>query len=128
MTASINISSKILACYEMTFEEFRGSELRDVFFEELEKTITLIYHRYTFEQRSPKKLQMMLEDSREILFPGKPNARLTFSKEVKTKDRLDLNTIVNSMRIIIRKQELPITEYLLHLAAIKCDIAFTKIK
>jgi hypothetical protein len=112
----------------MTFEEFKDSELRKIFFEELEKTITVIYHRYSYEQRSPKKLQMMLDDSREILFPGKPNAKLTFSKEVKTKDRLDLNTIINSMRIIIRKQELPITEYLLHLSAIHCGIAFIKIK
>lgn len=127
MTTSLIIRGEVLRGYDLTFDEFKTSELRTVFFEEIEKTISMIYQRYAFEPRSPKVLAKILEDSKEILFPGKPNVRLTFSKDV-NKGRLDLNVIMNSMKIVIRKQELSIVEYLIHLAAIKCDIAFIKIK
>jgi hypothetical protein len=124
MDILINIRKRELKeMYEMSSDEFEDAT--DIILEIIKPVISEIYEKFSYRNDSPKVANEILALTKSHLFQ---DSSIKIVMRAPLGERKHAGTILNHVKIKMDKREIPLSDYLFHMAVIKLNRAFIKIK
>jgi hypothetical protein len=126
MEISIELPHYIKESYGLKKEDVEI--IKKILFDDIDNAIANIYNAHYAELRNSETLRKIESETARSVFKGMSKEyRVEFEATIGDA-RLSYKTMLNSMMVCKKREKYKLNEFLLHVAIIKADKAFIKIK